>query len=243
MNLPIECTPKKIERIKQDIKFIKLCIKNKDLLKEYHHKKYKSEFWKKVCFEYNFHIKGLHKTCKQLRDKFKYIYRSYNTIGNNTKSTNNDIKELEFMLKQELDVCFSFISYDQDGTLIFKPYNSKKKVNKKDHQTRESITDYENTLVNNPIFFNPSVRSSVSLSNVTNSTNDTTLPESEDIVTQQDIIDSIHFDSFPIYQSYINYKNHETTPENPDLSKSFKFIEELKTKSYSLHDFETFSNI
>ena len=239
----VEWTSKKVARLNNDITFIRICIKNRGLLKEYHYKKYKSEFWKKVCFEFNLYNKSSAKSCKQLRDKFKYIFKSYKTIGNNIKSTNKKIKELEFKLKEVLDTCFSYIGYDQNGTLSLKSSVSiPKLVHNKRQISFENPNDYEGMDPDELNFMKPMARSSGSLSNLTSESTDTTLLESESILNRPNLMSNMNFDSFPIYQSYRNYIKQKEIPNNPDLVKSAKFIEELHSNHYSLSDIDIFTN-
>lgn len=225
---------KKNSRIKQDILFIQICIKNINLLELYYYKKYKSEFWRKVCFEYNKDSSTSFKTCKQLRDKFKYIYKNYLTIWRVKYSKNSDLTVLEIDFKELLDICFSYIGYDDVGTLSLKKYIPKPSKVVKQSNTCNNDNSYQqgrhNTIVPDSL-----VRGSLSLTTLYGETSIDSNVEKHQ-VKKLDV-----FDSYPISHSYYNYTRQIKDPFDPEVLKSVKFIEELKSNSYTLNDLNNFS--
>lgn len=232
-----EHNSKKNERILNDILFIKICINNINLLELYYFKKYKSEFWKNVCFEYNKYSNASPKTCKQLRDKFKYIYKNYLTVWRIQFSSNTDLNALEISFKQVLDICFNYIGYDDEGTLCLKKYRQNNKMLNGDQNLSYNHID-ENLYQQdkpNPTVPNSLIRGSVSLSNLYEDTNTNKKVEEHQVTNLDD------FESHPICQSYYNYSRQMKEPFDPEILKSVKFIEELQSNSYTLSDIDNFT--
>lgn len=225
---------RKNNKIKQDILFIQICINNINLLEVYYYKKYKSEFWKKVCFEYNKYSDTSAKTCKQLRDKFKYIYKNYLTIWRVHFSNRADLNVLEINFKEVLDICFTHIGYDEAGTLSLRKYIPNPSRVIKERTPCNNVSSYQqgkhNTIVPDSL-----MRGSVSLSSLYGDTSiDNNVEELQ--VKKEDV-----FDSYPVSHSYYNYTRQVKEPFDSEVLKSVKFIEELKSNSYTLSDLDNFS--
>lgn len=228
-----EPNSRKNVRIEQDILFIQICLNNINLLELYYYKKYKSEFWKKVCLEYNKYSNTPSKTCKQLRDKFKYIYKNYCTIWRVQFSNNADLNVLEIKFKEVLDICFNHIGYDNIGTLSLRKHIQYPSRLIKEQNTRSNANFHQqgkySTTVPDSL-----IRVSISLSSLHEDTN------VDSYVAEHRVKQLDAFDSYPIYLSYYNYTRQIKDPFNPEVMKSVKFIEELESNSYTLSDIDNF---
>ncbi|CAI8508050.1 unnamed protein product [Hanseniaspora opuntiae] len=144
-------------------------------------------------------------------------------------SNSADLNVLEINFKEVLDICFTHIGYDEAGTLSLRKYIPNPSRVIKERTPCNNVSSYQqgkhNTIVPDSL-----MRGSVSLSSFYGDTSiDSNVEELQ--VKKEDV-----FDSYPISHSYYNYTRQVKEPFDPKVLKSVKFIEELKSNSYTLSD-------
>lgn len=115
------------KKIEQDISLFEICMNNKDKLHNTKNKIYKTEFWNSVQADYNAASNDEPKTVKQLRERFKYLYRSFEKNHrlelkyNRSLHKDDFIKENREMLEAYEKAtyrCFHTIKYNENTQLV-----------------------------------------------------------------------------------------------------------------------------
>lgn len=140
-------------KIQQDIDLLEICLRNKEYLITTKTRIYKTEFWNHVQMEYNSKHQNKLKTIKQLRERFKYLYRSFQenhclTIKYNKNLHRNDFiqenKDLVEKFKQISFDCFHAIKYNKNTQLVIEENECMQCLKEMQNQkSDESILTYQ----------------------------------------------------------------------------------------------------
>lgn len=145
------------QKIEQDIVLLQLCLENRSFINKQKNKVYKEEFWNQVHKEYNSSFPKDLKNIKQIRDRFRYLYKNFSRSHRFDVKLNKNIYKGDFMKKHKrlvieyaelVDHCFHKITYTPSNVLIladdFCIYCYKKRF---PNLTEEDIQQLNNTNV------------------------------------------------------------------------------------------------
>ncbi|CAI8508433.1 unnamed protein product [Hanseniaspora opuntiae] len=113
-------------KIEQDIVLLQLCLENRFLINKQKNKVYKEDFWNQIHKEYNSSFPKTPKNIKQLRDRFRYLYKNFSRSHSFDVKLNKNIYKGDFMKKHKalvneyaelVDYCFHKITYTNSNVL------------------------------------------------------------------------------------------------------------------------------
>lgn len=113
-------------KIEQDMILLQLCLGNRKLINKQKNRVYKDEFWNQIHKEYNRSFPKAPKNIKQLRDRFRYLYKNFSRSHSFDLKLNKNIYKGDFMKKHKelvnkyaelVENCFHVITYTNSNVL------------------------------------------------------------------------------------------------------------------------------